>query len=508
MSKIKKITKRSATSVFRQSSPAANSTALINSLNNLSSDVGEIISEFAKVQAILNGLLHGSEDSIVGLNPALDSTTVGLDGTVTLTERASTSSAPEYIFSRTLNRPLSVKESIVEAYTSLKESIDSIIIEVPDVVSDYTKEYIGEKAFNSSASSSSTSIDGRLSALESEVDAIVIPTLDLDAVKLFVGMDDLDTPKYTNHNTVTIVSDGDSLEKAIALLDYEITNLPSHAAAAVLFGDGTNVPATDATNFVWDNALNRLGIGNAAPQAELHVTGKVLMTTGVQSYGGNARGANAIDLQTIRALVDQVASGAGSFIGGGRDNKVTGDYAGAVGDGNNVQNVGGFAIGEKNEVNANYGFAHGRAARSGYQGSHAHANGSFSGPGDSQCETVIVRNTTVNATPAELFVDGGGTPIVLRDNSGYTVDLKVIGRSQTNNVAGYAFRFVIKRGVGAGTVALVGAVTKEVLGEDVAGWDAAVTADTVDGSIQITVTGYINNNIRWTGTAQLTQASW
>lgn len=514
MSKIRKITKRSAASVFRQSSPAANSTAMVNSLNNLSSDIGEILAEHLKVMAILNGLAHGSEDSITGLSSSLDSTVVGLDGSVAFTKRASTTADPEYIFSRTLNRPLTVKESIIEAYNALKESIDSIIIDVPDVISDYTMEYIGEKAFSSSASSSSTSIDGRLTALEAEFDALAIPDLDLDPIKLFIGMDDLDTPQYTTHNAVTYISDGDSLEKAIAILDDAVASIPSYTPpvipiGGVTFGDGTGALQTDVGGFFWDNAAKRLGLGNSAPQAQLHVTGMIYMTTGLQSYGGNARGANAIDLQTSRSAANQVASAAGSFILGGRNNRVTATYAGAAGDNNLAQGAASFVVGEFNEANSSHSFATGTRARTQFNGAQAQANGQFAQPGDAQRQTIVVRNVTnAIAGATELFIDGVAQSITLNDNSAYVADIKVVGRSATGNTAGYAFRLVVERGAGPGTIAIIGAPLKEILGEDVAGWDANVQVNTGNGSLQIMVDGDVNNNIRWVGTVEFTQTSW
>jgi hypothetical protein len=513
MSKIKKITKRSAASVFRQGSPATNSTAIVNSLNNLSADVGEILVEFTKVQSILNGLAHGSEDAIIGLSTSFDSTVVGLDGSVMFVERASTSSTPEYIFSRTLNRPLTVKESIIAAYTALKESINSIIIEVPDVVSDYTKEYIGEKAFNSGATSSSTSIDGRLSALTTAVDALEVAAtdVDLDPLKLFMGMEDLNTPTYTTHNAITVVSDGDSLEKAVALLDNAISSIPVYtppviATGAMIFGNGTNALATDAANLYWDNTAKRLGIRTVSPEAELHVTGMIFMTTGIQSYGGNARGVNAIDLQTSRTNVNQVASAAGSFIGGGRNNRVTATYSGAVGDNNFAQGNSSFVVGEQNETRSARSFAHGWKAVAEYEGAQAQANGCFATPGDAERQTVVMRNTTVNATPTELYIDGSFQRLVLNNNSTYMASIHIVGRSATSQSAGYHITALLERNVGAATTNLIG-TSKIVTGEDLGPWDAAVGADTVNGSLSITVTGDINNSVRWVATVELTQVS-
>ena len=53
---------------------------------------------------------------------------------------------------------------------------------------------------------------------------------------------------------------------------------------SVLFGGAGGVLAQDNANFFWDDANNRLGIGNAAPSDTLHITG-TLRTTGNVGFG-------------------------------------------------------------------------------------------------------------------------------------------------------------------------------------------------------------------------------
>ena len=54
------------------------------------------------------------------------------------------------------------------------------------------------------------------------------------------------------------------------------------------------------------------------------------------SAGGNKRGANAVDLQTVRGTNDRVASGANSFIGGGGSNKASGSNSVVAGGNTNL----------------------------------------------------------------------------------------------------------------------------------------------------------------------------
>jgi hypothetical protein len=77
----------------------------------------------------------------------------------------------------------------------------------------------------------------------------------------------------------------------------------------------------------------------------------VILHSGIQSLGGNARGAGSTDLQCFRTNKVYVAEGASSAVLSGRDNRTTsGAYCGIV--------IGG----ENNEVRARWGLAAGRTS--------------------------------------------------------------------------------------------------------------------------------------------------
>jgi hypothetical protein len=65
--------------------------------------------------------------------------------------------------------------------------------------------------------------------------------------------------------------------------------------------------------------------------------------------GGNKRGTNAIDLQTLRSTANQVASGLYSFAFGSY-NVASGQFSGAIGSSNNVSQNSCFAIGSNNSM--------------------------------------------------------------------------------------------------------------------------------------------------------------
>ena len=281
MSKLSTITKRSGTGILRNSTKVLSAQQWATVVDNLASDIAQLVTEHNdKIKAVLDGLAKGADDSISGLDSAFDAIAHGLDGTVEFTDRSSTSSDPNYIYSKVLTRPLTIKESIAEVYTLLSQEIDAILIESEIEISDYTKAYIGEKAFDSSLTSSATSMDGRISALEDEVDDIPV--------------------------------------------------MPIFSSGRILFGDGTTTPDTDDEIF-WDNTNKRVGIGTLLPEKTLDVRGTVRVIGGVISGGGDARGDGASDFQTLRTTDDQVALGTRSFVAGGASNKASGTNSFATG---------------------------------------------------------------------------------------------------------------------------------------------------------------------------------
>jgi len=116
--------------------------------------------------------------------------------------------------------------------------------------------------------------------------------------------------------------------------------------------------------------------------------GRLRINQALQTTGGNARGANAVDLQTTRAGASpgQVASGANSVIVGGQNNTASGQGAviaggsantasglwSFIGSGdNNVAggNYSAIPAGQNNVANGAYSFSSGRRAKANHSGS-------------------------------------------------------------------------------------------------------------------------------------------
>jgi len=122
--------------------------------------------------------------------------------------------------------------------------------------------------------------------------------------------------------------------------------------------------------------------------------------------GGNARGQNAVDLQTLRSAAAQVAGGDFSAILGGRDNALSGMYSAALG--------------------------HGATDR-GLRGALALSGFMFGAAGDNQMRIAQLGRNTTGTTAMRLTADGnaagsGNVPLMV-DNSGCSFFYLVTARS-------------------------------------------------------------------------------
>lgn len=251
--------------------------------------------------------------------------------------------------------------------------------------------------------------------------------------------------------------------------------------------------------------------------------------------GGNARGSNAIDLQTDISAATQVASGTGSVVIG-RRNTAAIDDAVAIGKGNAVAVNNGIGIGLSNTVStgagniaigdnntsssavgsvvigstsvgsAAYCLATGFEAVASLFGQNARANGKITTAGDAQTSDLLWKGQTTNNTPTEIFLDGSaarasiganrlwgfkGTVTALRDDASEGAMYDVIGCIRND----------------AGVVAAVGAIVVTPIGEDDVLWDVAVTADNTNDCLGISVTGNTGKNINWVASFWLTEVA-
>ena len=282
--------------------------------------------------------------------------------------------------------------------------------------------------------------------------------------------------------------------------------------------------------FIGGGRGNRIGSDSAAVNYEYSTVGgghgnRVEATNG--SIGGgysNAVLANASAIaggntNTVEAGANfsAVAGGQGNTvsssthqaIGGGYQNAAAGQYSTIAGGTGNATSGTASAVpgGANNEAAGTYALASGYRAKAPLYAQHAQAAGRFAAAGDAQTSVLVARRITTNATPLELFLDGSAQRLTLADQDCWAFSILLVARrtDADGEGAGYRLEGVIHRN--GSSTALVGNVSKTVLGESSAGWDAEVEADDTNESLKITVTGEAGKTIRWAARIELAQVN-
>lgn len=144
-------------------------------------------------------------------------------------------------------------------------------------------------------------------------------------------------------------------------------------------------------------------------------------------------------------------------------------------------------------------------------GSFVTSGGEFATAGDAQAGTYILRNITTDATTTELFLDGvtATQRLIFANNSVVTFDILITARrtDATGGGAGYRFVGVIRKDTTAGSNTFVGSVSKTVIGETLATWDANCLASTINGNLEVTVNGVAGSTIRWVAVVRTTEVT-
>jgi hypothetical protein len=137
------------------------------------------------------------------------------------------------------------------------------------------------------------------------------------------------------------------------------------------------------------------------------------------STGGNKRGVNAVDLQTIRTAAGQVASGQKAVIAGGYSNTASGDYSTVAGGNTNIASNGYSAIagGDENTASAFFS-AIGGGTLNTASGKYANVPGGQNNTAKGYSQTVIGQfnsalptsaNTTSFTVTDPALIIGNGT---------------------------------------------------------------------------------------------------
>jgi len=210
-------------------------------------------------------------------------------------------------------------------------------------------------------------------------------------------------------------------------------------------------------------------------------------------------GASADNDDTVAIGATANAAGDGSTaVGSGA---VATTSAVALGIGANASGGSAIAIGDNANASASHSVAIGAGLPTSY-GQFAYSSVYVNTTGDAQTSAYTLAAITTDNTPTELFLNFPlmTQRMVLQDDTTWHFEIKVVARRTDANNEGLALKSegAIDRNVGAATTALIGTTTDTTLADDNAGaWVVAVSADTTNGALIITVTGEIGKDISW-----------
>jgi len=253
--------------------------------------------------------------------------------------------------------------------------------------------------------------------------------------------------------------------------------------------------------------------------------------TGSYSFiggGGDAgtaanRNSAAGDWSTVVGGQSNTIASTGTYatVGGGFTNVANNTYSTVIGGrSNSAFNDGSTALGGyQNAANASMSTVMGRYATSrGIEGSTAF--GACNAPiafslGVSQGSLLVLGVQTTDATATVLRSNAsaasGTNQVILPNNSAYYFRGEVIaGVTGGGNTSAWSIEGAIKRGSGVGTTAIVGTPVLNLVAQDsgASTWAIAITADTTNGGLSITVTGQASTTIRWVAQIRTTEMTY
>ena len=252
--------------------------------------------------------------------------------------------------------------------------------------------------------------------------------------------------------------------------------------------------------------------------------------------GGNARGANSVDLQKSRNNAIQCASGNNAVIIGGSGCIASGLYAIAGGTSCWSQNQAAVALGSNNISNgvASVCISESSEATSNYSGNlagsyckasainaatlggnnaladrlalHAHSAGKFANQGDAQRIRAVLRCKTTTNAAVEMALNGTTTYLTIPSGKVLFCRIQVVGvKSDGSAVATYERQYAAKN-VGGTSSEVFAAVT---IGTDnAANTSLAISTNDTGDYISIQPTGIASQTWRWVASVDAVEVAY
>jgi hypothetical protein len=227
------------------------------------------------------------------------------------------------------------------------------------------------------------------------------------------------------------------------------------------------------------------------------------------------------DWSVVGGGLKGVASGQNAFVGGGSGAIASGTYAVVSGGVNNqATGFGSTSIGGYNNIsNSAYSATLGGnfASTRGIEGISVFGSqtplGGTLALAQSSLLVLAVQTTDATATVLRSNASAASTnnQIILPNNSAYYFKGSVIANvTGAANGAAWAFEGAIMRGANAGSTVLIGtpAINRVASTSGASAWTIALTADTSNGGLAVTVTGAASTTIRFVAKVETTEVTF
>ena len=290
-------------------------------------------------------------------------------------------------------------------------------------------------------------------------------------------------------------------------------------------GSGTDATATSATALGYNaqatGSSEAVAIGNSRAGGAGSFAAVIANNT--SSYGATNTSSIAIGDRAKSTNYSAIAVGLLTQATGDRSTSIglqtqaTANYATAIGSNTYANGTNSVSLGTNNYAQQYGSISIGFLSRSDQRHKFAFAGGGFNAAsGSAQQGLFILRSDTTDATAEALTTNGSAAStdnqIVLSNNSAYGFTGTVIARedsSSTNDFAVWEIKGGAVRAATASTTTL-GSYNINKISESTgaANWSIALSADTTNGAVAITVTGEALHSIRWVATVNTTEVTY
>ena len=300
-----------------------------------------------------------------------------------------------------------------------------------------------------------------------------------------------------------------------------IDDAVASSSYAVAIGEGTN--ATSAFSLAIGTGAQAVTGEGATALTKSRASGTdsfaAAIANNTSSYG--ATGANSVAMGYLAkasgiygvALGNQNQSTSAQAFSAGYGNISSGNTTIALGQSNTASGSRSFVLGSSNTAAQTYSGAIGRFAHANIIGKIALSSGVLGSLGAAQNGLFVLASDTTDATSEALTTDNStaGTlnQIILPNNSAYAFHGTIVARQQASQgtaCAAWKIEGLIRREGSAGTTVLVNSATTVI--DNTPSWGMALSADTTNGGLAITVTGAAATNIRWVATIHTSEVTY